>query len=739
MANEANEINISDFDMVSFLATDSDDDIADEPINVKRRRKNEVSDKINEIGQVQINKRFSHEATRAIVKLMNGMSNAGISLPEEKKSIRARIYKEIEYKILFTCAHCEEIFENEAKAKATKCSNCDHLFEKDSKQNNFLVYIPLEPQIRRLLDKYFKDIVTYLNREHSDQFMSDIDDGILFKKLSETKSNVKLLTFTLNTDGANIFNSSKDSLWPVQLYANFLPPSIRYLPENIILSTLSYGKKKPNMMNLLYPLARECDFLKEELISFHRDDEFWNFCPVILLCVFDLQARAEIQAMKGPVGKFGCPYCHHPGNPIKNLSGRTTIRHIHRSPQKLRTHSETVTLAKRAPENGGENCGIKGHSAVILFDNIDIINSFPIDFMHNAILGIVKDLIEIWLGKRKIPQPPYKEYMIKSSDSKKILERRIMNLKPYSDFCRKPRSINEVSNYKATELLNCLWYYLRYTLVGILPTRIVKHFEKLSAAIYMLCKKNIDYDEIRTASDLLMEFVKDFDEIYGQGAVTMNVHILTHYQGVVMQCGPLWSYSMFGFESNIGRLKQFVCGKTDVLLQIADKYVESLCEPQNYNREKKIQPHIELKQKTTIAIKQEYSRILENSGNISLGQGSIDIWRSIELKGRLYTSINAIATKSADFFVRVANGNIGTIEFFFGDESNPKFLLHVYRNIFENYHFIEVEQTGSFETFQCEEIIEKLLYFESNRIKYITKEPNVYGRGECTLTNENWF
>lgn len=729
MAQEADEINIADFDMVKFLEIESDDEIEDEPMSMKRRRRNEICEKVNEIGHIQIKKRLSYEATTSVVKLMNGMPNVGITLPVQKKALKALMYRDIEFKILFNCVKCDEIFESETKS--SKCLKCGHIFERDSKKNNFLIHIPLEPQIRRLLDKYFKDIVTYLNREHSNEFMSDVDDGLLFRKLSEKQPNVQYLTFTLNTDGANIFKSSKDSLWPIQLYANFLPPSIRYLSENIIISTIYYGRKKPKMMNLMYTLAMEFDILKRELISFYREDIFYNFCPVVLLCVFDLPARADVQAMKGPVGKFGCPYCLHPGIPIENLSGRTTIRHIHMSPQKLRSHNETVTLAKRISTNDEDNFGIKGHSTMMLFDTIDIIDSFPVDYMHNVLLGVAKDLIEIWLGKRKIPQPPYKEYMLKPA-SRQILENRILALKPYSDFSRKPRSINEIGSYKATELLNCLFYYLRYSLVGILPTPIIKHFEKLSAGIYILCKRNIKYEEIQTASNLLIEFAKEFDEIYGKGAVTMNVHLLIHYNSVVKQCGPLWSYSMFGFENNIGQIKNFVCGQTDVLLQVAEKYVSLLSEDQNeVKKDKKYV--VKLKRKTKIAIEPEFSSILNSCEDISFEQGSssLEIWRSIELKNNLYTSINAIATKSIDYFVKVNNGDMGTIQFFFGQESSPKFLLHVYRNTFENFHWTEVEQSDAYKIYPVEQIEEKLLFFKVGSIQYVTREPNVYGRGKC--------
>lgn len=113
---------------------------------------------------------------------------------------------------------------------------------------------------------------------------------------------------------------------------------------------------------------------------------------------------------------------------------------------------------------------------------------------------------------------------------------------------------------------------IRYTLPGLLPTKIVKNFEKLSTATYILCKENLCLDEVNEACQTLLEFANEFESIYGKAAVTMNIHLLKHYKECVLNCGPSWSYALFAFENNIGVLKKFVFGETDVLEQIAKKY-----------------------------------------------------------------------------------------------------------------------------------------------------------------------
>ena len=59
--------------------------------------------------------------------------------------------------------------------------------------------------------------------------MHDIFDGREYKKLVQSGflSNKANVSFTLNTDGVDIYRSSKSSLWPIWLQINEFPPTQR--------------------------------------------------------------------------------------------------------------------------------------------------------------------------------------------------------------------------------------------------------------------------------------------------------------------------------------------------------------------------------------------------------------------------------------------------------------------------------------------------------------------------------
>lgn len=270
-----------DFDLQHFLdLSDSDSDSEDVLTSRRIAKPNLLDDKIHGISETQLKNKISYKGVTDILKLMNGMPGASIKLSSNVRQFQNTIIESsvIQPVYLVFCGKCDELVEDESE-----CVKCGSTAKKCSKKNNFLVHLPLIPQICRILTLHFNDIMVHLHRERDENVISDTDDGQLCKNLRRIYGN-DLLTFTLNTDGANVFSSSRGSLWPVQLTLDFLPPNIRYLPENIIVTTLYYGNKKPDMFSLLFPLAKELDSMNKRPISVcSSDDEITVFKTAISL------------------------------------------------------------------------------------------------------------------------------------------------------------------------------------------------------------------------------------------------------------------------------------------------------------------------------------------------------------------------------------------------------------------------------------------------------------------------
>lgn len=723
-----NNIDLEELDLLSFFNLDFNDSNDAEIIECSIISQNIVQSKVQEINEIQLKNTFSYEGTCDVVKLINNMPGAIIKLPDSKKRIQHMLSEMTIVKPIYLvfCKTCDQIVEN-----GENCSKCMVMAKKVSKKNNFLVHFPIIPQICRILKLNLDDIMKYLHRNRNEN-ISDVDDGLLHRKL-RAKYGDNLITFTLNTDGANVHKSSKFSLWPVQLYVNCLPPSIRFLSENIIVTTLYYGKFKPDMNTLLFPLAKELEEIDKEPISIYTsDNEIIVFKTIVPMIASDLPARASIQNFVGHTGKYGCPYCYHPGIPIKNASGKnSTIRYINKENVKLRTHEETIELIRRTSNECDKTTksieGVKGPSAAFMFSEIDLIKSFSIDYMHGVGLGVMKHMIEIWIGKKAIsPKPPYPDYKIKKTDHRKILDSRIIRLKPPQYIRRLPRGLDEVSNFKASELIHHMWFYLRYTLTGLLPIKVIKNFEKLSSASYILCKEQINSEEIKMACDMLTEFATEFEDIYGQGAITLNIHLLKHYHEMVLNCGPLWSHSLFGFENNIGVLKNFVSGNTDVLEQISKKYAAvriNECVGNNCSNDFKISRETEVKFET------RYVPIFKQFGINKQEGDSFKVFQRFEIGNNIYTSTCYVETRNCDYFVRMNDNRIGKIIFYFYcSVKRPSLLLEMYEECEKNHHWIEIKSTEQLQIYRCEDLKTKIMYFQGFQTEYVTSMPNRYSR-----------
>lgn len=175
-------------------------------------------------------------------------------------------------------------------------------------------------------------------------FRTYVDDGMLFKRISEENSDTKILAFTINSDGALMYNSSKVAMWPEQLIANFLPPNIRYKQQNILVHSLYISKLKPDFHELFYLLAQEIESLQQSKITFWHDKIIYKCVPIVMCGVFDLPARAMASGIKLYSGHKSCVYCMHPGISIKDHLGNKYVRYVKINPEPIkRTHAGVVS------------------------------------------------------------------------------------------------------------------------------------------------------------------------------------------------------------------------------------------------------------------------------------------------------------------------------------------------------------------------------------------------------------
>jgi hypothetical protein len=140
--------------------------------------------------------------------------------------------------------------------------------------------------------------------------------------------------------------------------------------------------------------------------------------------------------------------CLHPGKRLPNNSRIYLPDSIY--PE--RTHTEIEAAAAEAENTSSSVKGIFGVSP--LASILDLVESFPIDYMHCALEGVTKWLMKAWFEPKNHSAPYYIGRYKRKIYSQFCMQR------PPNEFSCPPRSITEHLHYwKASEFKQWLLFY----------------------------------------------------------------------------------------------------------------------------------------------------------------------------------------------------------------------------------------------------------------------------------------
>lgn len=286
----------------------------------------------------------------------------------------------------------------------------------------------------------------------------------LWKNVTEKVSEVQLL---IGIDGLPLYKSSTYQFWPILgMVSNFKCIKSPVFPIGIYC-----GKEKPKSTN---------SYLSEfvtELKKLISEGFIWKgqTIPVVLKgFILDAPAKSFLLNIKGHGGYFSCTKCTQRGTYVTR---RVTFPNSNAT---KRTHESFLLKTDEDYHNSPDPILLE------TIPGINFLSSFPLDYMHLVCLGVVRTLMYLWLKSKptaKIFKLP--AYMI-SSLSEKLID--LKNHMP-SEFNRKPRSVEEIKRWKATEYRQFLLYVGPVILKNILIADykpLYDHFLSLSIAIYIL-------------------------------------------------------------------------------------------------------------------------------------------------------------------------------------------------------------------------------------------------------------
>lgn len=366
----------------------------------------------------------------------------------------------------------------------------------------------------------------------------------LISALENTKELVKILELDINIDGCPIFDNSKEigTLWPILCKINNLNSEV--FPIGVYC-----GKNKPDDFNeLMTPFVEE--FLEKEInLIFNGNNVKLNIRSFDL----DAPARASVCGIVGHNSFSGCPKCIVEGQRINNrtvfLNHAQPLRTDEDFRQKVHSnHHKTVSILER-------------------IENIDMIKAFPIDYLHNILLGVLKKMLDILFGMKGLYA--YNTKLIINS----LIENAIKH-QP-SDFHRKIRNIEKFKMWKGTELRSFLMFIGPVVLQSTISKEHYRIFMILHTAFAILKDKKFCRQFNSVASKLMLHFVDEFEICFGPEYITYNFHLATHLSQDCLTFGPLDEFSCFKFESYMGKLKSYVKSPHRPLEQISNRINEN--------------------------------------------------------------------------------------------------------------------------------------------------------------------
>lgn len=333
--------------------------------------------------------------------------------------------------------------------------------------------------------------------------------------------------------------------------------------NNVFIVGLYHGLEKPkNSDDYLEDLICESKELVINGINING-----KTVPVFIdTIVCDAPAKAFVLKVKGHGGFESCTRCVVEGEYINNrVCFPYNINH-----SLIRTHESYINMVHdghHIASDVSKLCEIPG---------LDIVSTFPLDYLHLVCLGTVKKLIQLWLHKGPVTV---------RLPSRKILQLsvQLINLNKVipCDFSRKPREIQDVGRWKGTELRQFLIYTGPIVLKNILSDNCYNNFLALNIALTILLSPN--YKEyVNYAQTLLEYFVESFGQIYGKHFISHNIHGMIHICDDYKQYGALDSCSSFPFENFMKNLKKMVKKHDKPLQQIVRRYGEQLDYKQNH-------------------------------------------------------------------------------------------------------------------------------------------------------------
>lgn len=368
-------------------------------------------------------------------------------------------------------------------------------------------------------------------------------------KTQTFNTNTSIIQLAIGIDGLPLSKSSKSQFWPI------LGSCLPIRDNGVFMIGLYWGDDKPSDCNLfLKPFVEEVKILHSKGFQLHGK----SFTVQVSFFACDAVAKSYILKTKGHGAYSSCSKCTVSG---KYECGRVTFP-IKIGP--LRNHDDFVNKVDTCYHHTDET------SIIIEIPQLNVVQAFPLDYLHLICIGVVKKLLMLLLFNA-----PHNLRMSKKSVTE--MNKRIATFSTMTpcEFGRKCRDFSEVKRWKAIEFRTFLIYIGMCCFHGLLKQEQYDNFMLLSVACHCFLNPCSTFNGC-IAKKMMQDFVHTFSQIYGSFLVSHNVHGLLHVYDDYKVFGCLDSYSTFPFENFLQKIKNALRKREKPLEQIVKRHSEGL-------------------------------------------------------------------------------------------------------------------------------------------------------------------
>lgn len=361
-----------------------------------------------------------------------------------------------------------------------------------------------------------------------------------------TKFHESVLKISFNIDGLPLYKSSNVQVWPI------LGLIKNYDSQPFIIGIFCGTSKPKPLRAFLEDFVNELSLIQTVFLFREK-----RYSIQIHSIVCDAPAKAFIKCIKSPGGYSCCDKCTETGEYVK---GRVVLKGL-ASPKR-------TDASFRSQLDDGHHLDL----SPLLELPIDMINHFPIDYMHNVCLGVVRKLLNCWVGGNLKVRLSGRLTLLLSS--------KLLHLKDHipKEIIRKPRALSELPRFKATEFRTFLLYTGVVVLLDIVDVAVYNHFLLLHSAIAVLISTQVisttHAEKYHLVSSLINTFIKHSETLYGPEFLIYNVHVLSHLSDDASRYGSLDVFSAFPYENYLGQIKRMVRSSKKPLHQICRRIHE---------------------------------------------------------------------------------------------------------------------------------------------------------------------